>query len=318
LNGADQPLMIGTRGSALARAQTEMVVNALRGALSDLAIEVKIIQTSGDETVEPMDRHAGRKGMFTAEIERALLAQEIDVAVHSAKDLPSEKTPGLEIVAVLPRAPVEDVLIMKAPGNFVSLGVGAVVATGSVRRSYQLQAQRADLRIVELRGNVPTRLRKLVESDWDAAVLARAGLERLGFEPARARIEFEGIRLFTELLPCSDFVPAGGQGVIALQARSEDENTKQLVERINHAETLLCLRAEREFLRLLHGGCDSPVGVLATIEATAMTLRADLFEPESRTRRTGRVNGNPEQPEWLAAELIKQINDQDQATSLAK
>jgi hydroxymethylbilane synthase len=310
LNGADQPLVIGTRGSALARAQTEMVEHALRAAWSDLAIEIKIIMTSGDETArgtaEPADRRAGRKGMFTAEIERALLAEEIDVAVHSAKDLPSEKTPGLEIAAVLARAPVEDVLIMKMPGDFVSLRAGALVATSSVRRGYQLKAKRPDLRIADLRGNVPTRLRKLVENDWDALVLARAGLERLGFEPTERTIQFEGTKLFTESLP--DFVPAGGQGVIALQARSEDEKTKGLVERMNHAETLLCLRAEREFLRLLHGDCDSPVGVLATIEASAMTLRAELFEPESRIRRNGSVTGNLEQPESLAAELFEQVN----------
>ncbi|MEP6685243.1 MAG: hydroxymethylbilane synthase [Verrucomicrobiota bacterium] len=310
MNGADQPLVIGTRGSALARAQTEMVEQALRAAWPDLVIEIKIIKTSGDETArssaEPVDRRAGRKGMFTAEIERALLAEEIDLAVHSAKDFPSEETPGLEICSVLPRGPVEDVLIMKAPGDFVSLRAGAIVATGSVRRAYQLKAKRADLRIADVRGNVPTRLRKLVESDWDALVLARAGLERLGFEPARQIIQFEGIKLSTELL--SDLVPAGGQGIIALQARSEDEKTKQFIERVNHAETFLCLQAEREFLRLLHGDCDSPVGVLATITASAMKLRAEVFEPESRVYRSGEVNGNPEQHESLAAELIRQIN----------
>ncbi len=312
MNGADQPLVIGTRGSALARAQTEMVEHALRTASPEIAIKIKIIKTSGDEaahgTHEPVDRGAGRKGMFTAEIERVLLAGEIDVAVHSAKDLPSEKAADLDIAAVLSRAPVEDVLIMKAPGDFVSLRAGAVVATGSVRRGYQLQAKRADLRIVELRGNVPTRLRKLVESDWDALVLARAGLERLGFAPTRQTIQFQGTRLFTELLPREDFVPAGGQGTIALQTRSDDEKTKQLVDRLNDAESSLCLRAEREFLRLLHGDCNSPVGVLATIEASAMTLRAELFEPESRLRHNRTVRGNAEEPEALAAELIKQIN----------
>ena len=204
MSGADQPLVIGTRGSALARAQTEMVERALRTAWSDLAIEIKIIKTSGDDAarnaVEPVDRRAGRKGMFTAEIERSLLASEIDLAVHSAKDLPSEKTPGLEIAAVLPRAPVEDVLIMKTPGDFVSLRPGAVVATGSVRRAYQLQAKRPDLCIVDVRGNVPTRLRKLIENDWDALVLARAGLERLGFEPTRQVLQFEGTKLSDRII----------------------------------------------------------------------------------------------------------------------
>ncbi len=312
MNGAGRPLVIGTRGSALARAQAEMVEHALRTAWPDLGIESKIIRTSGDETArnlsEPANPRAGRKGMFTAEIERVLLAEEIDVAVHSAKDLPSEKTSGLEIGAVLPRAPVEDVLVMKNAGDFSSMRSDATVATGSVRRSYQLHAHRADLRLVELRGNVPTRLRKLIENDWDAVVLARAGLERLGFEPTDQTIQFEGTRLFTELLPCEDFVPAGGQGVVALQIKADDGKTKQLVDRINHAETFLCLRAEREFLRVLQGDCGSPVGVLATIERSAMKLRAEVFETESRLRRRGEVSGNPEQSEFLAAELIRQIN----------
>ena len=280
---------------------------ALRDAWAELAIATKIIKTSGDETLrgiaEPVDRHAGRKGMFTAEIERALLAEEFDVAVHSAKDLPSEKMPDLEISSVLPRAPVDDVLIMKESGDFVSLRAGAVVATGSVRRAYQLQAKRADLRIVDLRGNVPTRLRKLIENDWDALVLARAGLERLGFEPTRQSFQFEGTKLLTELL--SDFVPAGGQGVIALQTRSEDEKTKSLVERVNHAETFLCLRAEREFLRLLHGDCNSPVGVLAEIVKQEMTVRAQVFDSNGRSRKEKiRSSIRDQPPEHVSAALF--------------
>ncbi|HEX8679082.1 MAG TPA: hydroxymethylbilane synthase, partial [Chthoniobacterales bacterium] len=184
-------LVLGTRGSDLARAQTALVVQALSHPT-----RVEIIRTSGDERagISPpvVDRAAGRKGMFTAEIERALLDRRIDVAVHSAKDLPSESTPGLEICAVLPRAAVEDVLIAKDARELAALPRDATVATGSVRRQHQLRAVRPDLNLVEVRGNVPTRLRKLAANAWDAIILARAGLERLGFNLESSRIDFEG------------------------------------------------------------------------------------------------------------------------------
>lgn len=307
-----QKIVLGTRGSELAGAQTEMVRQALSAARQELAIEIKVIKTSGDEggrtPAALIDRRAGRKGMFTAEIERALLAREIDIAVHSAKDLPSESATGAEIGAVLARGPVDDVLISKKSKGFEALPHTALVATGSVRRAHQLRAQRADLRIVEVRGNVPTRLQKLMENDWDALVLARAGLERLGFQPMQSNVEFKGSELFADVLATRDFLPAGGQGVIALQIRSDDIKTKQLVACVNHQETFLCLRAEREFLRLLDGDCDSPVAALATVEASVMRLCAEVFEPESQTRRSGHAVGNPNEPEALASKLIRQMD----------
>src|SRR5947208_6989956 len=208
-------IILGTRGSELARTQTLLVENAIRAVHSSVAIETKIIATRGD-TAKFIESRAGRKGLFTAEIERALLAGEVDVAVHSAKDLPSETSPGVEIAAVLSRAQISDVLISKHPRGLGSLPRGAAIATGSVRRRRQLLWQRADLRLIDLRGNVPTRLRKLAENDWDAIVLARAGLERLGRSPARNEISFEGRRFFSEILPSEVFLPAGGQGIIAL------------------------------------------------------------------------------------------------------
>src|SRR5262249_23850227 len=184
-------ITLGTRGSELARAQTMLVENAIRSAHPNVTIETKIIVTRGDNA-KVIDLHGGRKGLFTSEIERALLAGDVDVAVHSAKDLPSETTPGAQIAAVLARAPIDDVLISKHPGSLASLPPGATVATGSVRRQRQLHWKRTDLKVIDLRGNVPTRLRKLAENEWNGIVLARAGLERLGFSPTRTEIGFAG------------------------------------------------------------------------------------------------------------------------------
>ena len=296
-------ITVGTRGSDLARAQTLLVENAIRSVHPNVTIETKIIITRGDNA-KVVDANAGRKGLFTAEIERALLAGEVDVAVHSAKDLPSQTSPGAQIAAVLPRAPINDVLISKHSQGLASVAYGATVATGSIRRQRQLHWKRADLKVVDLRGNVPTRLRKLTENDWDGMVLARAGLERLGFSLTRTEIGFEGGRFFLEILPCEIFLPAGGQGIIALQIRSDDQSTKALLESVNDAETLLCLRAEREFLRRLHGDCNFPVGVHATISDGKIKLCAQVFEGESPTPRQAEGEGDADDGERLAAELL--------------
>ena len=296
-------ITLATRGSDLARAQTLLVENAIRTAHPNVAIETKIIVTGGD-TAKVVDPHAGRKGLFTAEIERALLAGDVDVAVHSAKDLPSQTSPGAQIAAVLPRAPINDVLISKHSGGLASVPCGATVATGSVRRQRQLHWKRPDLNVVDLRGNVPTRLRKLAENEWDGIVLARAGLERLGFSPSLTESDFEGGQFFPEILPVEIFLPAGGQGIIALQIRADDQSAKALLESINDPETLLCLQAEREFLNRLHGDCNFPVGVHATINDGKMKLRAQVFEGESPAPRQGEVEGASDEGDRLAAELL--------------
>ena len=301
--------MLGTRGSDLARAQTALVEKALNGAA-----RVEIIRTSGDErsgaSPDVVDRRAGRKGMFTAEIERALLEHRIDVAIHRAKDLPSESTAGLEICAALPRAPFEDVLVAKHADALAALPSNATVASGSVRRQCQLQAARPDLTIVDLRGNVPTRLRKLTTEPWEAIILARAGLERLGFDCARGQIDFEGHTLRTSILPTNEFLPAGGQGIIALQIRSDDEEARHAIATFNDPPALLCLRAEREFLRLLQGDCGTPVGVLATRRDGLMEMRAQIFDDGRAEPRAAALRSENAQdaPEALAAKLLKAIN----------
>lgn len=297
-------IVLGSRGSELARAQTAMVEAALRTAWPQLGIATRIISTRGDvRTAEPLDPRAGRKGLFTGEIEQALAAGEIDVAVHSAKDLPSVMTPGLKIAAVLPRAAVEDVLITKAIDPS-----GGALATGSVRRQYQLRWKYGHLEVVDLRGNVPTRLRKFIASNWAAIVLARAGLERLGYDLMPGSFVFEGTVLRAEPLAAEDFLSAGGQGIVALQVRNDDGASGTLVESVNDRDTLHCLEAEREFLRLLGGDCGSPVGVLATIAGSTMTIRAQVFEPPRVEPRTAQVNGEAASGTNLARELRELIN----------
>ena len=300
-----QKITLGSRGSELARTQTAMVAEALKRAWPELEIVLEIIKTRGDERkAEPLYPRARRKGLFTGEIERALEAGEIDVAVHSAKDLPSDTTLGLELVAVLPRASVEDVWISKES----NLGPNGLVATGSVRRQYQLRRKQPGIELADLRGNVPTRLRKLVTGEWNAIVLARAGVERLGYDLSRGSFDFEGVNLRVEVLATDDFLPAGGQGVIAMQVRSNDDKARTIVRVINDDETLVCLEAEREFLRLLQGDCDSPVGVLATISSSRMTVRAQVFEPRRIEPRMACVEGGASSGKELARELWEAIN----------
>jgi len=293
-----------------------MVESALRARWPELLIERRIIRTSGDESptsgskAPPIqDVHAGRKGLFTGEIERSLLAGEIDVAVHSAKDLPSALTEGTAIAAVLARGAIADVLVASNEYYLESLPQGGQVATGSVRRNRQLKWKRPDLNIVELRGNVPTRLRKLIRERWDAILLARAGLERLGLAVNAQPVEFEGTRLTISSLPQDIFVPAGGQGIIALQTRSDDTASRTLLEQVNDRPTRICLHAEREFLRLLQADCNQPVGVSAIVNGDQMTIRAQLFDLNAASPCEAVLQGASKEPTKLAAELFRQIND---------
>ena len=323
-----QEIVLGTRGSELALAQTRMVEEALARTRPFVKVATEIIRTRGDHehvvlsavegsrgsdlkafaagSLGPSrtgvfardDRTKGRKGIFTAELERALKENRIDVAVHSAKDLPSEMDGALTITAVLPRGAVEDLLLRKSTAQ----APVATIATGSVRRQRQARWCNLAARVVGLRGNVPTRLRKFVESDWDAIILARAGLERLGFMPPE--FEFQGQKLFAEILSPENFLSAGGQGVIALQTRAADWVAREIVSSIDDVETHLCLRAEREFLRLLQGDCDLPVGVHARFMNGEMALRAQLFGDALAPKM---ASGRGNDPEKLAAEVFRKL-----------
>jgi len=298
-----------------------MVEEALARTRPSLKIAIEIIRTTGDQHVIPSKAEgsrresfkvtstgsldfardeptAGRKGIFTAELERALKKKRIDVAVHSAKDLPSEIEEALTIAAVLPRGAVEDLLLRKSAASTLV----TIIATGSVRRQRQVRWINPAARVVELRGNVPTRLRKFIESDWDAIILARAGLERLGFMPPE--FEFQGQKLFAEILPLENFVSAGGQGVIALQTRAADLAVREIVSSIDDNETQLCLRAEREFLRLLQGDCDLPVGVHARFMSGIMELQAQVFGDAPAPKI---ASGRGHDPEELAREVFRKL-----------
>jgi hydroxymethylbilane synthase len=307
-----EKIVLGTRGSDLALAQARLVTEALRDRWADVEVERRVIRTSGDEgqgASPPVDLRAGRKGLFTVEIERALVAGEIDLAVHSAKDLPSELNPLTEIAAALPRAITGDALISAERYDLLSLPQDGVVATGSVRRSHQLRWRRPDLKIVDLRGNVPTRLHKLAVSEWHAIILAQAGLQRLGLSEADGALAYEGRRFNMERLPREVFLPAGGQGVIAVQIRADHDRVRLLLESINHFDTRLCLQAEREFLRLLQADCNQPIGVLAEIEGSSMNLRGQVFRPGATTPREAVVDGPSEDAEALAAQLFSMIHE---------
>jgi hydroxymethylbilane synthase len=296
-----QEIVLGTRGSELALTQTRMVEEALARTRPLVKVATEIIRTTGDpEHVAPskLDRREGRKGIFTAELERALMEKRIDVAVHSAKDLPSEMDNALTITAVLPRGAAEDLLLRKSTAH----APVATIATGSVRRQRQTRWSNPAARVVGLRGNVPTRLRKFIESDWDAIILARAGLERLGFLPPE--FEFEGQKLFAEILPPENFLSAGGQGIIALQTRAADWVAREIMSSIDDVETHLCLRAEREFLRLLQGDCDLPVGVHARFMKGEMALRVQLFG-DALAPKT--ASGRGSDPEKLAGEVFRKL-----------
>ena len=283
-----------------------MVECALRKKWA-IEVQIEIVRTSGDERrsrtglFDPGSRKAGRKGIFTAELERALIEKRIDVAVHSAKDIPSEMDNALIIAAVLPRAGVEDLFLRKEAASTPI----RTIATGSVRRQRQARAMNSGTSIVPLRGNVPTRLRKFIESDWDAIILARAGLERLGFSPPE--FEFEGHRIFAEILSTEDFLPAGGQGIIALQTREADFPVRQIVSSIDDRDAHLCLRAEREFLRLLHGDCDLPVGVHARLMNGELELRTQVFGEGAAPEM---AIGRGSDPEKLALKVFEKLESE--------
>lgn len=292
-------LVLGTRSSALALAQVELVMGALRNAAPEVVVEVKKIVTTGDKRHDismAKETGEGLKGLFTREIEAILLAGGIDVAVHSLKDLPGHLPQGLEVAAVLERAATPDLLLSKTGLGFRGLPNGAVVATSSVRRKRQLLWVRPDLRIVEIRGNVPTRLNKLRDSDsWDAIVLAKAGIDRLGLDLQAFHVE-----------PL-ETLPAIGQGVIGLEIRSEDTATAGILGKINHAGTFLRARAERELLRLLNGDCHLPVGVETKIEDGSLKMKTILFGEEGKPPLTGEIKGPVDEPEILAQRLFQLI-----------
>jgi len=264
-------LRIGTRGSPLALTQAGMVRSRLLAAtaLAAEAIALTVIRTTGDAIQDRPLAEVGGKGLFTKEIEEALLAGTIDLAVHSAKDLPTALPQGLTIAAVLPREDPRDVFISRKAKSLRELRFGATVGTASLRRQALVKRLRPDLDVVAFRGNVDTRLRKLDQGVVDATLLALAGLKRLGRAHAA-----------TAILDIDDFLPAVGQGIIAIEARADDTRTRDLLDRINAADDLTALTAERAFLAVLDGSCRTPIAGNATLEAGRLRLRGLIAKPD--------------------------------------
>jgi hydroxymethylbilane synthase len=266
-------LRIGTRGSPLALWQAHHVADRLRAAHPGLGVELVEIQTTGDRVQTVPLASLGGEGVFTKAIQNALLEGRVDVAVHSLKDLPTIVTPELALAAVPSRGPTGDVLVSTRHASFAALPAGAVVATSSLRRRAQILNRRPDLKLVEIRGNVDTRLRKLVDQNLDAIVLAEAGLVRLGLE-----------RHITEVLDASWMFPAVGQGALGIECRADDADTKKYLEVIDDAATHAAVLAERAMLRTLGGGCHVPIGARSWVEPGRLTVVGTVLSPDG-TRR---------------------------------
>ncbi|MGB8527105.1 MAG: hydroxymethylbilane synthase [Rhodoplanes sp.] len=278
-------LRIGTRGSLLALAQAEEVRARLTAAhgLDPTAIEICVIRTSGDAIQDRPLAEVGGKGLFTKEIEQALFDNTIDLAVHSAKDMETALPAGLVAAAFLPREDVRDAFISRKARTLAELPEGAVVGTASLRRQAIVRRLRPDLRVVSLRGNVETRLRKLATGEVDAILLALAGLKRLGLAAAASSI-----------FSVDEFLPAVGQGAIAIETRAADERTRDLIAPINDGDTMAALTAERAFLAALDGSCKTPIAGHARIaEGGVLTFRGLIVTPDGRaaheTSRSGAV-----------------------------
>jgi len=291
-------ITIGTRSSPLALTQTELARAALLRVYPALDVRIAKITTSGDQKPDfPLLKQtlAGVKGLFTKELEEALLRGEIDLAVHSCKDLPGEMLPGLRLAAVLERASTADILITKTAGP---LPHGATIGTCSLRRARQLQWRRPDLVIEDIRGNIATRLRKLCETAaLHGIVLAQAGLDRLGYRMENGSLETdEGTFAAVD----AKILPAIGQGAIALQSRAEDAS---FFTSLNHEPTWQAVRAERELMRLLNGDCTLPLGVATEIVEGQIQMRAHLFGPTEAPPRQAEVTGDT--PETVAARAFE-------------
>jgi hydroxymethylbilane synthase len=276
-------IRIGSRGSPLALAQARQFRETLKAAhgLPDERVTVEVIRTSGDMIQDRPLSEAGGKGLFTKEIEQALLAGRIDFAVHSAKDMPTLLPEGLVIAGCLAREDPRDAFISRKVRTFADLKEGATLGTSSLRRQAMAKRLRPDLKIVPLRGNVETRLRKLEDGVADATLLALAGLKRLGLAGQAAAV-----------LDTDDFLPAVGQGAIAIETREDDGNARALFEKISHAPTAAALAAERAFLTVLDGSCRTPIGGHARIAGGRLFFRGIIIAPDgSRSFETTREGG---------------------------
>ncbi|NPB09237.1 MAG: hydroxymethylbilane synthase, partial [Thermodesulfobacteria bacterium] len=289
-------IKVGTRGSKLALAQTNWVIGKIREKHPGLEIETVIIKTKGDKITDVPLAKVGGKGLFVKEIEEALLRHDIDLAVHSMKDVPTELPEGLEIAIIPERESPYDVLISRNGKGLSDLPKGAKVGTSSLRRAAQIRARYPELTIENLRGNLDTRLRKLEEGLYDAIIVAEAGLLRLGLGDTPRE------RLSPEVM-----LPAIGQGALAIEVRQDDAELKEALSFLHHEETAVCVAAERSFLAALGGGCQVPLAAHAVLEDGRLLLEALIADPEGRTILRDSAAGSPSQAEEMGRSLAETL-----------
>ena len=299
-------LRIGTRGSALALWQARSISEALR-AVAGVQSELVIVKTSGDKFQQSSFSEIGTKGVFIKELEDALLERRVDLAVHSMKDVPTEIPGGLTIAAICKRQDVRDALLSTSEASLDHLPAGARVGTSSLRRKSQLLYARSDLQILDLRGNVDTRIEKLKRGDYDAIVLAKAGLDRLGLS---ANI--------TEVLSTDVCLPAAGQGAIGIEARAEDAESLQILSALNDGETRSGVEAERAVLAGLEGGCQVSIGVWGRVESGNLVLEVAVLSPDGAQRMREKSSCAPEDAVALGERVAARMLDQGAAALLAR
>jgi len=291
------PLRIGTRASPLARWQANWVASRLR----DLGFEVELvpITTAGDQHQQGAIGNIGTQGVFTKEIQRALLDNHVDLAVHSLKDLPTGEVPGLALAAVPKRAPVSDVLVSRKYSSFDNLPSGARIGTGSLRRRAQLLYWRPDLVMLDVRGNVDTRLRKLDEGQYDALILAAAGLERLGLAGQ-----------ITQVLPLPQFLPAVGQGALGLENRADDRRCREYLARLDDPDTHAAVLAERAMLARLQGGCLAPIAAWGRREGMRLVLAGRVLHRSGTEKLEAAIDSEPADAVALGTRVAQALIDQ--------
>lgn len=292
----EKHLIIGSRGSELALYQANLVKEKLRTLLPHLSIEISIIKTTGDKLLDVPLAKIGDKGLFTRQIEQELLDGSIDLAVHSLKDLQTQQPDGLTIGAILRRELPNDVFVSRKYSSIEGLPEGAMVATGSLRRRSQLLNSRRDLRIIEIRGNVPTRLARLDSGELDGMILAYAGMHRLGFDDQ-----------ISQIIPFEMMLPAAGQGAIAVETRCGDNRVSEIIEVLDHSETRACVTAERSFLRMLEGGCQVPIGANARIVDGDLMLDAFVGALDGSICVREWEQGNPADAAAIGQELAEKM-----------
>jgi hydroxymethylbilane synthase len=301
-----KPLRIGTRGSTLALWQARSISELLR-IITGVESELVIVKTSGDKFQQTKFSDMGTKGVFIKELEDALLERRVDLAVHSMKDVPTEIPDGLTIAAICKRHDVRDALLSSSGASLQSLPAGSRVGTSSLRRKSQLLYVRNDLQILDLRGNVDTRIEKLKRGDYDAIVLAKAGLDRLGLS---ANI--------TEVLPTEVCLPAAGQGAIGIETRADDADTLRILAALNDADTRSGVDAERALLAGLEGGCQVSIGAWGRVESDKLVLEVVVLSPDGSQRLKDKSWGTPEEAALLGEKVAAKMLEQGAAALLAR